>query len=131
MIKKSIQIDNRQYERELERKGNYRIGYSGKKNRHNKAQASREYGDPMELDATQKKGYTGNREYRRKRGLCYHCGKPGHQVKNCHKQQSGQALEKRDTPKRSLHATFKNKNERNDQAKTETEGRQGKGPTSC
>ena len=53
MITLVIQIDDRQYERELERKGTYNFG---KKDRYQKSPKKDQYGMvPMELDATEKR----------------------------------------------------------------------------
>ena len=53
MITLAIQIDDRQYERELEKKGTYNFG---KKDRYQKFPKKDQYGIvPMELDATKKR----------------------------------------------------------------------------
>lgn len=83
MIAAAIRIDNRNYERQLERKGHY-IPNNNKPNR------SR-WPEPMELDAVQRtrKPFKKNgpprktlskdeAQRRKERGLCYECGLPGH-----------------------------------------------------
>jgi hypothetical protein len=85
LVESAIKIDNRAYERKLEKKGSYSHHMRPAKNRHN---------DPMDLDATQRrelkavqkqtyKGQSGklsatDKKYRRENRLCFQCGKPGH-----------------------------------------------------
>lgn len=95
MVEKSIEIDNRLYERRMEKGGRPRnsqrwTGYNGTTSRMN-------YGDPMDLSVMQEKrpsrpktrgrgGHQGNsaeREKRKANNLCYNCGKPGHRARDC------------------------------------------------
>ena len=77
MITLAIQIDDRQYERELEKKGTYNFG---KKDRYQKSPKKDQYGMvPMELDATEKCNQSPRKETRK----CYNCGKISHLAKAC------------------------------------------------
>ena len=77
MITLAIQIDDRQYERELERKSTYNFG---KKNRYQKSPKKNQYGMvPMELNATKKCNQSPWKETRK----CYNCRKIGHLAKAC------------------------------------------------
>jgi hypothetical protein len=81
MIDLAVKIDNRLYERNLEKRGHYDMGQ--KKGKHGKHPRHRDRGDPMDLDAmSQKKRKPSKEEMdRRKRdGLCYDCGLPGHRA---------------------------------------------------
>jgi len=83
LINKAIRIDNRQHERKLEKKGEYRTHTKNEPRTNTK---STYYGPmPMELDATRYKGKLSlkDREYRMRNKLCLYCGKPGHQAKDC------------------------------------------------
>lgn len=79
MMEMAIRIDNRMYERTLEKKGFY-----GQQKQGGSSKSSKKgrWPEPMELDATT----TGNgpskdeMERRRREGLCYECGKPGHRA---------------------------------------------------
>ena len=77
MITLVIRIDNRQYERKLERKGTYNFG---KKNRYQKSPKENQYGMvPMELNATKKHNQSPQKETRK----CYNCENIGHLTKAC------------------------------------------------
>lgn len=98
MVEKSIEIDNRLYERRLEKGGRggvirrWESGYAS-----SRSTGANNYGDPMDLSAMHEKrssrpkprgrgGYNGNnteREKRRRENLCYNCGKPGHTANEC------------------------------------------------
>ena len=82
LVEAAIKIDNRAYERRLEKKGSYSHHQRPSKNR---------YGDPMELDATSRRELAATfrpkpklskekMNERREKGLCYECGLPGHQA---------------------------------------------------
>ena len=91
MITLAIQIDDWQYERELERKGTYNFG---KKDRHQKSPKKDQYDMvPMELDATEKC----NQSYQKETRKCYNCGKIGHLAKACRgKKQANATQSKRE-----------------------------------
>ena len=76
LIVMAIKIDNRHYERAIERKGLY----TGHRNRSDR----KSYGsDLIELDAAQKFKPKPSKEVisqRREKGLCFEYGLPGHQV---------------------------------------------------
>ena len=98
LVEESIKIDNRLYERRIERggwvgKNTNSTGYRGKV-------THQHYGDPMDLSMVQHgqasrrqgPGRTqgnqrgrggGNREEYRKKNLCFNCGKSGHRAREC------------------------------------------------
>ena len=104
LVEESIKIDNRLYERRIERggwvgKNTNNTGYKGKV-------AHQHYGDPMDLSMVQHgqasrrqgPGRTqgnqrgrggGNREEYRKKNLCFNCGKSGHRARECGTQAQG------------------------------------------
>ena len=74
MITMAIRIDNRLYERSLERRGQYRQENGQRKRR------SR-WPKPIEIDSTKQQGPRLSKEElerRRKNKLCFECGKEGH-----------------------------------------------------
>jgi hypothetical protein len=76
LIELAVRIDNRQYERSLERRG----GYDPRSRQNKKSGRHGRQGDPMELDATRKDITKQERDRRRKENLCYECGMPGHRA---------------------------------------------------
>jgi reverse transcriptase-like protein/uncharacterized protein DUF4939/aspartyl protease len=85
MIQLAVKIDNRLYERTLEKKGQYSNRLTG---HHSKGTAK--YHSPMELDATIKRKTPCKEvmDERRKKGLCFECGLPGHRASS-HKNKKG------------------------------------------
>ena len=77
MITLAIRINNRQYKRELEKKGTYNFS---KKDRYQKSPKKDQYGMVLEeLDATEKRNQSPRKETRK----CYNCGKISHLAKAC------------------------------------------------
>jgi hypothetical protein len=75
LIAMAVKIDNRAYERSLEKRGTYSHSYKKEHPKKNK------YHSPMELDATTKGKKPLSKEEmdkRRKNKLCFECGLPGH-----------------------------------------------------
>jgi hypothetical protein len=103
LIEETVRIDNRFYE--YARDKQFNGGYSSrsyKKNegrpRFTKKQYSREetYGDPMELDAMSSRNNLSQEERTRRRDqkLCFECGFPGHQARDCRKKPQGKKPKK-------------------------------------
>jgi hypothetical protein len=98
LIEETIRIDNRDYEfrREMRFSSNppadrhYRRN-EGRK-RYSKQHTREEtYGDPMELDAMSSRNNLSQEEKNRRREqkLCFECGFPGHQARDCRKKSQG------------------------------------------
>jgi len=93
LIRTAIDLDNKLYERNIEKRYNIRIrgsaGYVPRRSWTTKGNGSFNRGDPIELDVTQKvkKGsdHKGkNNPTKKREGLkCYACGKIGYIAKNC------------------------------------------------
>ena len=95
MITLAIQIDDWQYERELEKKGTYNFG---QKDEYQKSPKKHQYGMvPMELDATEKRNQSPRKETRKR----YNYGKIGHLAKACRgKKQANATQSKKKRKKR-------------------------------
>ena len=94
MITLAIQIDDRQYERELEKKGTYNCG---KKGRYQKSSKKDQYGMVLtELDATKKRNQSPQKETRK----CYNCGKIGHLAKACRGKKQANATQSKKKEKK-------------------------------
>lgn len=80
MINMAVKIDNRIFERNMEKRGQYASG-DHKKRHHQKGH----WPQPMELDATYRKPELSKdeKDRRYKNKLCFACGRPGHQSRNC------------------------------------------------
>lgn len=116
MIDEAISIDNRFYERALEKKGQPSRGFVSSNQR--QTREIRTY-DPMELDATDRRQLSPEEfQKRRENRLCFECGKPGHTAQM---HRSGRAREagrvprpgrrdgfRQEYPARQLHATNRN-----------------------
>lgn len=78
LVEQAVNIDNRLYERALEKRGFYDTNH--KRRDHRPAR----YTEPMELDATDRRELPQQKkqEYMEKK-LCFNCGKPGHMARNC------------------------------------------------
>jgi hypothetical protein len=99
LIDESIKIDNRLYERRMEKAGYYERPYQPRRDKHehwNNRNQNR--GDPMDLDSMErgKKSPRGRprtkggrqernteRDNQRKNNLCFNCGKSGHRAAEC------------------------------------------------
>ena len=80
MMDGAIKVDNRLYERSLERKGHYSIGHANKRGGGPKKQTSY-WPQPMELDAAfrgKPQPSKDEMDRRRRDKLCFECGLPGH-----------------------------------------------------
>ena len=87
LIERSISIDERFFERRMER-GRY-SGYTP-----NQKQPRQPYygPEPMDLSATRGPLTPKDRDHRMKNNLCLYCGKPGHRARECKAKQTKAAL---------------------------------------
>jgi hypothetical protein len=87
LIEESIRVDDMLYEYQQDKRSKQFQGNKGryKPNQSRKRQST--YGDPMELDAMSSKNNLSQEEKnrRREKKLCFECGFPGHQAKDCRK----------------------------------------------
>ena len=95
MIILAIQIDDRQYKRELETKSTYNFG---KKDKYQKSSKKDQYGMvPIELDATKNRNQSPWKETQK----CYNCERIGHLAKACRgKKQANTTQSKKKEKKR-------------------------------
>jgi hypothetical protein len=96
LIALAVKIDNRMYERSLEKKGQY-------SQEHKRKQPYNKYHSPMQVDATVKvKRHVSKEEMQKRRDkkLCFECGLPGHMASSHRK--NGTTWKPR---KKQLHAT--------------------------
>ena len=99
LIELAIKIDNRHFERTLEKKGYYEKKYSPGK----KTYQRDSYGTtPMELDATLDPQEKDRRKHER---LCYECGKPGHMARDCRAKKTSGQRGSRFARKQQIYAT--------------------------
>jgi hypothetical protein len=87
-VTEAIRIDNRLYERQLEKKGQGTPWVRTKpvaNTSQRRSTASGHHSGPMDLDATQ-------RTAPKKKGNCYNCGKPGHYSNKCRQPRKHQPL---------------------------------------
>ena len=95
LIELAIKIDNRNYERALEKRGHYNPGTfrgTGRNHRSNNGP------QPMELDATGRQELTPQEKQKHmQERLCFNCGKPGHMARNC---KSGKGRDRNNTGRR-------------------------------
>ena len=94
MITLAIRIDDRQYERELEKKGTYNFS---KKDRYQKSPKKNQYDMVlMELDVTKKRNQLPQKETRK----CYNCEKIGHLAKACRGKKQANATQSKKKEKK-------------------------------
>ena len=91
MITLAVRIDDRQYERELERKSTYNFE---KKDKYQKSPKKDQYDMVlMELDTTEKR----NQSPRKETCKCYNCRKIGHLAKACRGKKQANATQSKKT----------------------------------
>ena len=94
MITLAIQINDWQYERELEKKCTYNFG---KKDKYQKSLKNDQYDMmPMELDVTEKRNQSPQKETHK----CYNCGKIGHLAKACRGKKQANATQSKNKKKK-------------------------------
>jgi Zinc knuckle/Retrotransposon gag protein len=83
LVDTAIAIDNRHYERAQERRGVYDF-QRGDSRGNFRRQRNTYRGDPMELDATERRPLSPqDRQKHMQDRTCFSCGKPGHMARNC------------------------------------------------
>jgi transposase InsO family protein len=117
LIKVAVKIDNRNSERRRERqemdqwKKGKSHGFnrynSGRRDYHRPARDSDPYGPkPMELDATREE-----QDERKKKNLCFNCGKPGHRARECKQKKSYDKRPQLRATREELRATQESQND--------------------
>jgi Retrotransposon gag protein/Zinc knuckle len=107
LIQKAVQIDNRNYERAMEKRGYYDLSAAFQQmNVKGKGKGyQNKYHSPMELDATGRTELSPQqRQKHMEERTCFSCGKPGHLARNC--KGKGKQTNRRGTGRRGeLNAT--------------------------
>lgn len=104
LIEAACKIDNDWYERSMEKKGKYDPNYRRMGEGRNRGNNHpRNYGDPMEIDATQRRELSPQQRNKHMQDrTCFNCGKPGHLARNC----KGGGRRSQNPPGKQLNATI-------------------------